>query len=119
MMLNAITSITTQSQIQIVLRAFLLQILQPTVPVIVGQDNRVPEPANTDFVLMTPMFRERISTNKDLYPFTPSQDPITGGNNNYTQSTKVLIQCDVHGPNASDNAEIIVTMLRDNYATDF
>ncbi len=109
----------TQSQIQIVLRAFLLSILPQNIPVIIGQDNRVPEPANTDFVLMTPMFRRRISTNLDSYPFSPSQDPITGGDNTYTQSTEVLMQCDVHGPNASDNAEIIVTMLRDTYATDF
>lgn len=34
------------------------------------------------------------------------------------QPTKVLIQCDVHGPNSGDNAQIISTLFRDDYAVE-
>jgi hypothetical protein len=35
--------------------------------IVVGQENLVPEPSGTDFVVMTPMFRERLATNVDTY----------------------------------------------------
>lgn len=49
------------------LRAFLLKILPPGTEVIKAQVNRVPEPKSADFVLMTPLRRERIETNVDDY----------------------------------------------------
>lgn len=103
-----------QSQIQIVLRAFLLAILPAGVSVIAGQVNRVAEPQVSDYVVFTPMARTRISTNNDQ-----SNTSSPTGNNTYTQSTQVVMQLDVHGPNASDNAEIITTMFRDGFATEF
>ena len=57
----------TQSQVLVVLRAFLIDILPANVPVILSQVNRVPEPADSDFVLMTPIGRPRIETNVDTY----------------------------------------------------
>ena len=35
-----------------------------------------------------------------------------------TQSTQVTVQLDVHGPASADNAQIISTLLRDEYAVD-
>jgi len=35
------------------------------------------------------------------------------------QSTRVVIQIDVHGPNGEDNAQIVTTAFRDAYAVDF
>lgn len=57
----------TQSGIQTALRAFLLAILPSGVECIESQDNRVPEPHGTDFVVMTPIRRERLETNVDTY----------------------------------------------------
>lgn len=36
----------------------------------------------------------------------------------YLQPTKVTVQCDVHGPNSADNAQVISTLFRDEYAVD-
>lgn len=167
----------TQSDIQIVLRSFLLSILPAGVPVIKGQANRVPEPASPDYVVMTPILRKRLETNTDIFDdvsFTASVAGTTldvtavafgtivvgqtifgegiadgtvitalgsgsGGigtymvNNSQTvgsekmasgteairQPTQVTMQLDVHGPNASDNAQTISTLFRDERATSF
>lgn len=108
-----LTITPTQDQIQVVLRNFLLGILPSGVEVFQGQDNRVPEPQGEDFVVMTAIRRERIETNVDIY-----NDVLPSGNNTYTQNTKIIMQLDVHGPNSSDNAQIISTMFRDPYAVD-
>lgn len=104
----------TQSQIQVVLRAFLLAVLPAGVAVVAGQANRVAEPGVPDFVIMTPTARMRLSTNVDK---TDTTSPT--GNNTYRQSTQVTMQLDVHGPNASDNIATITTMFRDGFAVDF
>jgi hypothetical protein len=53
------------SQIFTALRTFLLGVLPAGVDVLQAQANRVPEPAGADFVLMTPLRRERLETNVD------------------------------------------------------
>ena len=61
----------TQSQVQQALRAFLLNVLPATgsdgkpVTVVSGQQNRVPEQPNVDFVVMMPLSFGRITTNLD------------------------------------------------------
>lgn len=57
----------TQSQAQVALRSFLLGILPTGVEVVAGQDNRVPEPAVDDFIVMWPIRKERLETNVDSY----------------------------------------------------
>ena len=59
--------VPSQSNIQVALRAFLLNILPAGVQVIQGQDNRVPEPSVGDFVVITPIRRDRVETNSDTY----------------------------------------------------
>ena len=54
-----------QSAVLKALRTFLLSILPSKVEVILAQVNRVPEPKAKDFVLMTPIRRERLETNVD------------------------------------------------------
>lgn len=56
----------TQSQTLAALRTFLLAILPAPVEVILAQVNRVPEPKTPDFVVMTPIRRERLETNIDV-----------------------------------------------------
>lgn len=54
----------TKSQIQIALRAFLLDVVPSGVEVFVGQANRVPEPSGADFVVFTPGSITRLATNE-------------------------------------------------------
>jgi hypothetical protein len=164
----------TEVLIEVALRAFLVAILPPGTAVVLGQDNRVPEPAGTDFVTMTPLRRPRLSTNVDddsdvkftasiagtamtvtavdrgsisagatvfgvgvadgtkiasgpggvgVYEVTVSQTlsarTLSSGATNVTQATQVVYQLDVHGPSSADNAQVISTLLRDGYASEF
>ncbi len=68
----------TQSTAQAVLRSFLQAILPIGTDVIQGQDNRVPEPANVNFVVMTAIRRDRIETNIDTYADTLFNGSING-----------------------------------------
>jgi hypothetical protein len=56
-----------QSQIEQAVRGFLLTVLPAGVEVVRGQDNRVPEPPGTDFVVFWAIRRRRIETNIDSY----------------------------------------------------
>lgn len=165
---------TTQSNTLAALRAFLLSILPAGMEVVRGQDNRVPEPQGSDFVTMTPILRERLSTNVPTaadvafigsitgttltvttiqlgtislgatlfgqgiisgttivalgtgtggvgtYTVSASQtvasEQMACGTQSILQPTKVTIQLDVHGPNSPDNAQLIATLFRDEYA---
>ena len=109
-----------QSQIYTALRYFLINLPllfnaanQTVVEVIKGQVNRVPEPHSPDFVSMIFIRIERLETNIDTFQMTG-----TVGSNTYMQPSKVTVQLDVHGPNSADNAQIISTMFRDQYAFD-
>jgi hypothetical protein len=105
----------TQSDIQTALRAFLIAILPTTVEVIQGEDNKVPEPQGPDFVSMTVLRRPRLGTNVDTLSSTGDQQSTK-------QPTMVVVQLDVHSNDiltASDNAQIISTLFRDEFATTF
>lgn len=173
-----VTVAPTQSDIQVVLRSFLVDILPAATPIFAGQGNRVPEPAQVNFVDFTAQARTRLATNTDSFvdaEFTGSIAATTltvtevafgalavghavygvgvvdgttvtlqltgdpGGVGTYTvsetqtisaetlaagvadllQSTMVDFQINVHGPAAADNAQIISTAFRDEYAVEF
>ncbi|SKC78312.1 hypothetical protein SAMN05445504_2374 [Burkholderia sp. CF099] len=95
-----------------VLRAFLLGILASGVEVVKGQENRVGEPEGDDYVVLTPLFRMRLSTNVTTYT-DPGTNP---GTRNSRAAFAFHIQLDVHGPNSGDNATVIATLFRDEYA---
>lgn len=57
----------TQLDVLTILQSFLLSILPPGVEVILAQENKVPEPKADDFVTMTPLFQQRLSTNIDSF----------------------------------------------------
>ncbi|NPT59102.1 phage neck terminator protein [Paraburkholderia elongata] len=57
----------TEVQTLTALRNFLLAVLPANTEVIRGLDNRVPEPQGANFVEMTPILRDRLSTNVDSY----------------------------------------------------
>lgn len=107
-----VTLTNTETQAMTVLRGFLLGILPINTEVIRAEINRVPEPKNPDFCLLTPGGRLRLSTNIVTY-----NDGYPGAQTRAAkQPTQVTIQIDVHGPSSGDNAQIISTMLRDEYA---
>lgn len=63
----SLTISLSEKQTLSVLRSFLLYILPAGIEVIRGQVNRVSEPDVSDFVVMTPIMRERLSTNQIEY----------------------------------------------------
>lgn len=106
------------------LRAFLQDILPPqqtspsTIPhvVIVGQENRVPEPKASNYVIMTPLRMPRLSTNFDELAGSGAQQGLLART---TQSAQVTLQLDIHGPEAFNNATRISTLFRNDYAVQF
>jgi len=85
--------------------------------IIRAQDNRVPEPTAADFVVMTPIRRERLSTNIDTFVGPTAPAPAQGVAQ-VMQPTLLDVQLDVHGPNSADNTQIIAALWRDYYATE-
>ena len=72
------TPTPNQTSIQTALRSFLLTILPPGVDVIEALDNRVPEPIDTDFVVISPTIRKRLGTNITVWGDTVIQGSISG-----------------------------------------
>jgi len=70
----------TQSDVQAAVRAFLLAVLPQLQPaqVIAGQQNRVAEPPQGDFVVITPMAFVRLETNLDQSADVKFSGSITG-----------------------------------------
>lgn len=112
------TPTPAQATVFTALGSFLTAILPAGVYIVQGQANRVPQPSGPDYVVMTPVTVTRISTNVDTWA-----DAVTGGTSSggivETQSFRVVIQCDVFGPNATDNALMASTLFRGLYAADW
>lgn len=167
----------TEDDAIMALRSFMSSVLPSSVDVIRGQINRVPEPADSDFIVMWPIMRRRLETNVDQFVDTKGVGSIAGnlmtvtglsygslqvgsvvfsavggtgvvfsvqsqvsgsvggtgvysvapsgsvgggvlaaGVLNALAPTELTIQLDVHGPNGGDNAQIVSTMLRDDFA---
>ena len=68
---------TTNSSVQATLIAFLNQLTLPGWEIIEGQDSRVPEPAG-NYIVVTPLFRERLSTNVTVYADAAFTGSING-----------------------------------------
>lgn len=81
----ALPLVPVQDQVLVSLRAFLLSVLPAGVEVIVGQVNRVAEPAGSDFVVMTPTMRRRLETNVDLYADCAFVASVSGSTLSVTQ----------------------------------
>lgn len=104
----------TERQALTVLRAFLLAILPAGVDVLRAQVNRVAEPTSADFVMMTPILRERLATNVTTYTDIFPGSTQTGAK---AQPTRVTVQLDIHGPASAENTQIITTLFRDDFAS--
>lgn len=108
----------TESSILTALRSYLLSILPNEVEIVRSQSNRVPSPAASDYVVMTPGLRERLETNRTNYSDQPLASPPVGTSSS-EMSTKMTVQLDVHGPFSADNTQIIATLFRSQSSCDF
>ncbi|WP_244849853.1 hypothetical protein [Caballeronia sp. SL2Y3] len=82
------------------------------------QVQRLPEPVGVDFVVMTPLLRERLSTNVTVYRDAYPNSPDSPGAKDVRQATRLTVQLDIHGPSGADNAQIVSTLWRDATACD-
>lgn len=96
------------------LRGLLMTMVPSGVEIIRAEGNRVPEPAGSDFIVMTQVLRTRLATNTDVYT---DGYPVTPGIGTLRQPTQFDVQLDVHGPASADNIHIISTLWRDEYST--
>jgi hypothetical protein len=106
----------TETMILASLRAVLMGFL-PAIEVITAQVNRVPEPIGPDFVVMTPIGRERLATNIANWTDGFFASPQVAGTRKDMQPTKLTVQLDVHGPASANNTQIITTLFRSDVAT--
>jgi hypothetical protein len=108
----------TETQIIAALRSVMLDLLPDGMEVIRTEINRVPEPTGPDYATLTPTLRERIETNIDSFIDSQIAGPTaTPGRRDSLIPTRITIQIDVYGPASADNAQILYTALRDEYAT--
>lgn len=108
----AATLSITELQVFISLQKFIQSILAPGIEVIIAQGNRVSEPRIDNFVMMTPMKRDRLATNISTYDIDQKTTSVE-------QKTQVGAQVDIHGPDSADNSQIFTTLFRDFYGVQF
>ena len=112
--MTMLTPSITQDDVTTALRSFLLSILPPGVEVFIGQANRVPEPADDNFIVMTPNTRARLATTAMSWDHA---DP-NAASLDWSEPTKIDVQLDIHGEGGTDNAQVIQTLFRSSYACD-
>lgn len=106
----------TQTQVEALLRAFLIQILPAGVAVIIGQANRVPEPQVDNYVITWATLRKRLGTTVVSWDQSEGGDPTQMAN---TESLRLDMQLDFHGADSTDNAQVFATLFRSGYACDY
>jgi hypothetical protein len=94
-------------QLFIALRLFILSLISD-IEVVQGLGNNVPMPED-EFICLTAAGQRRLRTNQDTYGADTRAIEM---------GTEYRIQIDCYGPNSSDHATTLCTMLRDPYACD-
>lgn len=83
------------------------------IDIVRGQDNKVSEPVTNNFVEMLFLHKDRLSTN--VVSYSEDVGDITSTRNDLTP-IKYAIRLDIHGSDAADNTQIILSMFRSDYA---
>jgi hypothetical protein len=100
-----------ENQMVDAIKTFIQGIVGTGVPVVRGQDNRVAQPAQGDYFIVTPSARHRIATNQDTYD--------TDADRRHAQrSIRADVQIDAYGPNSADYTEAVSMLFRDMYGTE-
>lgn len=95
------------------LRSFLMDVLPGGTPVIRAQANRVPQPAQADFVLMTPILRKRMSFNRASWSDAYADCKFTGsiaGNVmtvTYISYGRIVLNAPVYGVGVNAGTKVI------------
>lgn len=111
----ALTISVTEDQVLAKIRSLILSIVPSGTEVVLGGDNRVPPPVG-DYVLLTPLFDDRLSTNQDS---DSDPYPLPGGSVAMAQHLRMDVQVDFFSQlNAGDWAKMFTTVWRDSYACD-
>lgn len=113
----ALTISIVERDVKVATRALLLAILPDGTEVVSGQSNRVGEPTGDNFLTMTPMFQERLSTNVDTWVDGDGQDIPDPTTVQSEASWKWGLQLDVHGPDSCTLSTLIAMMWRSQWAT--
>lgn len=101
----------TQDPLFIAVKAFIMSLLPlDNDHVVQGLGNGVPMP-DGEFICLTATGLKRLSTNHSIYAVDLQRSA--------KMPTEYSIQFDCYGPNASDYANTLVAMWRDEYACDF
>lgn len=111
----SVTVTPTESDTLHIVGTWLQSVLPSGVTVTKAYDNSVPMPTG-DFVMMTALTRKRLATNGESYPWDAQS---LSGDRIATESLEAVIQVDVFGPNAADNAQIVQGLWRDRNAVTF
>lgn len=119
--MTTFTQSPTENDVLSMLRSFLQDILPPQAPsvgfvVVVGQENRVPEPVEDNYIVMWPLRFPRLATNFEQLAGT---GPDRGLVQTIRQNTEVVVQLDIHGTEAFNNAARFTTLFRSSYAVEF
>lgn len=109
---NLISS--NENDIYSVLYGFIKSVVDDTVEVIRGIENRVSAPIG-DFIVMTIVHMERLATNVSEWNGVIETDTAT---RNIQQHIKLSIQLDCYGNNSFTNAVVLSTLLRDTYGVE-
>jgi len=90
------------------LRSFLLSVLPADTSVIKGQGNRVSEPEGADFVVMTPMFKDRLAFNIDNLVEALFTGSITGTvlTISAVSAGALVVGSSIYGPHIAANTFI-------------
>lgn len=107
-----VTISISESDVLASLRALILSLV--SCEVVKGLGNRVPMPIDP-FICLTPALQQRLSTN--VVTYDNLTDPDSPAWQYQKQSLQYSIQVDCYGPQSSDWAAVITTVLRSEYAT--
>lgn len=109
---NTPALLLTDDDVMDALRQVLALIWEGAVPVVQGQENKVATPKGDNYLVMTPMFRRRIATNRA----TSLGPPDAAVGQKIMQPTEITVQVDFHGAASPDNAQMVTTLFRDAWA---
>lgn len=109
----AATNSPTQDNIFEAIRTFVLSVI--TCEVIQGLPNLVAMPVG-GFISMTSLFQTRLLTNTSFYKDTFDENDLPTGTKDITQATEWTVQIDCYGDSSMQWANILTTLLRDDYS---
>lgn len=109
------TPSVTQNEIFTRLKTFLEAVLPAGTVAYQADNNRVPEPKDANFVVMSATLRGRLQTESTE---TWSPDATAPTAIVATMPTQFGVQLDIHGPDSADNAQVLATVWRTTYCVD-